>query len=128
MERLVMDMLPAHGPGMSPAEVTKRLKEDSPAHTDGLSSESLKTQVRTVLREMWKLEKVSRVPAEEPSTGFSYRYARRDSVEADRNTAPRKSLIVVLHLLRLAASPNSSRHYEYELRNEIQVRGPTYPR
>lgn len=128
LERLVMDMLPAHGPGMSPAEVTKRLKEDSPAHTDGLSSESLKTQVRTVLREMWKLEKVSRVPAEEPSAGFSHRYARRDSVEADRTTAPRKSLIVVLRLPRSSATPNSGWHYEYEHLDEIQVRGPAYPR
>lgn len=123
-----MDMLPAHGPGMSPAEVTKRLKEDSPAHTDGLSSESLKTQVRTVLREMWKLDKVSRVPAEEPSAGFSHRYARRDNAEADRTAAPNKSLIVVLRLPRSSATSNYGWHHEYEHRDEFQVRGLMYSR
>jgi hypothetical protein len=125
-ERLVMDMLPTHGPGMSPTEVTERLKEDSPAHTDGLSPESLKTQVRTVLREMRELEKVSRVPAEGPSAGFSHRYVRRDGAEADRTAAPKKSLIVVLRLPRSSATSDSGRHHEYEHRDEIQVRGPTY--
>ena len=57
LEKLVMDMLPTHGPGMSPVEVTERLEEDSPAHTDGLRPESLKTEVRTILREMWQREK-----------------------------------------------------------------------
>jgi hypothetical protein len=123
-ERLVMDMLPTHGPGMSPTEVTERLKEDSPAHTDGLSPESLKTQVRTVLREMRELEKVSRVPAEGPSAGFSYRYVRRDSAEADRAAAPKKSLIVVLRLPRSETTSDSGRHHEYEDGDEIQVRGP----
>jgi hypothetical protein len=91
LERLVIDMLPTLGPGMSPAEVTERLKEDSPAHTDGLSSESLKTQVRTILREMWELEKVTRVPAEGPSADFSHRYVRRESAEADVDETPKKS-------------------------------------
>jgi hypothetical protein len=121
-------MLPTRSLGMSPAEVTERLKEDSPARTDRLSPESLKTQVRTVLREMRELEKVSRVPAEGPSTGFSYRYVRRDSAEADRTAAPKKSLIIVLRLLRSSATSNSRWHHEYEHRDEIQVRGPTYSR
>lgn len=123
-----MDMLPAHGPGMSPAEVTERLKDDSPTHSDGLSFESLKTQVRTVLREMWELEKVSRVPAEGPSAGFSHRYVRRDSAEADRTAAPKKSLIVVLRLPRSSATSDYGWHHECEDGDDIQVRGPACSR
>ena len=123
-----MDMLPTHGPGMSPVEVTERLKEDSPAHTDGLRPESLKTEVRTILREMWDLEKVSRVPAEGRSAGVSHRYVRCDSAEADVDATPKKSLIVILRLPRSAATSDSGRHHEYEHRDDIQVRDSTYSR
>jgi hypothetical protein len=123
-----MDMLPTHGPGMSSAEVTERLKEDSPTHTDGLRFESFNTQVRTVLKEMWELEEVSRVPAEGPSAGSSYRYVRRNSAEADRTAVPKKSLIVVLRLPRSSATSDSGWHHEYEHRDDIQVRGSMCPR
>jgi hypothetical protein len=113
---------------MSPAEVTERLKEDSPAHTDGLRPESLKTEVRTILREMWELEKVSRVPAEGRSAGVSHRYVRRDSAEANRTATPKKSLIVVLRLPRSLATSDPGRHHEYEHRDDIPVRDSTYSR
>jgi hypothetical protein len=118
LEKLVMDMLPTHGPGMSPLEVTERLEEDSPAHTDGLRPESLKTEVRTILRQMWELEKVSRFPAEGRSAGVSHRYVRCDSAEADRTVTPKKSLIVVLRLPRSLATSDSGRHHEYEHRDD----------
>jgi hypothetical protein len=119
LERLIIDMLPTHGPGMSPAEVTERLKEDSPAHKDGLSSESLKTQVRTILREMCELEKVSRVPAQGSNAGFSHRYVRHDSAEADVDATPKKSLIVVLRLRRSAATFDSGRQVVDLLVNRV---------
>jgi hypothetical protein len=73
---------------------------------------------------MRELEKVSRVPAEGPSAGFSNRYVRRDSAEADRTAAPKKSLIVVLRLPRSSTASDSNWHHEYEHCDDIQLRDP----